>query len=271
MSMERGRPARPSLLRRTAWVWVLLLGVGAYLLVLRVMVATQNLNFFPSLLLIGAITVPVSVLVLAMDSGRGVRVDPLLVTLTAVVGGVVGTVTAGTLEYETLRTLGSVPMVLVGLIEEAAKLLVPLAIYLRVRPHDPRAGVVIGVASGMGFATLETMGYGFQALLSARDLAAVDQTLLLRALLSPACHIAWTGMTTAMLWRIPGARHHGRAVLAFVGTYLVAVTLHAIWDGSTRTLTHTVVAVIGLVVLVVFIHRAHHEPSARRSARPAPA
>ncbi len=77
-------------------------------------------------------------------------------------------------------------MPLVGLIEEAAKLIVPFILLLFLRRLDPRAGVIIGGASGMGFATLETMGYGFTALLSHGSWAALEKTLLLRALLSPA-------------------------------------------------------------------------------------
>jgi protease PrsW len=256
-------------LRRLTWLLVLVGGIAAYQIVLRVMIDTKNVNFFPSLLLIGAITVPVSVLIFAETGGRTISVMPWLVATTAIVGGVVGTITAGTLEYDTLRDLGTVPMILVGIIEEGAKLIVPLVIYLFLRPKDPRAGVIIGIASGMGFATLETMGYGFQALLSAGSISAVDDTLLLRALLSPACHIAWTGMTTAMLWRIHSAPHRGRAVAAFLGTYAVAVALHATWDGSTSVPVHVVVAGIGLVVLLVFLHRAHRPLRESVSAAPA--
>jgi RsiW-degrading membrane proteinase PrsW (M82 family) len=190
-----------SRLRYLAAGGILIGGVVAYLVVLFVMVDTQNVNFFPSLLLVGAVTVPMSVLVLANQAGRPSRVPTWAIVFTAIVGGVIGVVAAGVLEYDTLRRLGSVPMVFIGLIEEAAKLIVPVILYLLWRPQDARGGVLIGIASGMGFATLETMGYGFQALLSG-GIAAVDQTLLLRALFAPACHIAWTGMTVAMLWRI---------------------------------------------------------------------
>jgi protease PrsW len=256
-------------LRRLVWLLVLVAGIATYQVVLRVMIDTKNVNFFPSLLLIGAITVPVSVLIFAETGGRTISVIPWLVATTAIVGGVVGTITAGTLEYDTLRDLGTVPMVLVGIIEEGAKLIVPFIVYLYLRPKDPRAGVIIGIASGMGFATLETMGYGFQALLSAGSISAVDDTLLLRALLAPACHIAWTGMCTAMLWRIHSARHRPRAVAAFVGTYVVAVALHATWDGSTSVPVHVVVAGIGLVVLLVFLHRAHRAPGNTVATEPA--
>ncbi|MFI7586763.1 PrsW family intramembrane metalloprotease [Spongisporangium articulatum] len=249
--------------RRGAWLAVLVGGAAAYVVVLQVMVSTENVNFFPSLLLIGAITVPMAVLVFAEVSGRRIAaVAPWIVVTTAIVGGVIGTVTAGVLEYDTLRRLGTVPMVLVGIIEEAAKLVVPLALYLALRPRDPRGGVIVGVASGMGFATLETMGYGFQALLSAHSIAAVDDTLLLRGLLSPACHIAWTGMTVAMLWRIHTSPRPGRARALFVATYLVAVGLHATWDGSQSVPVHAVVAGVGLVALLVLIHRSRHDEPA---------
>jgi RsiW-degrading membrane proteinase PrsW (M82 family) len=255
-------------LRRVAWLLVLVVGIVTYEVVLRVMIDTKNINFFPSLLLIGAITVPVSVLVFAETGGRTISVTAWVVAMTAIAGGVVGTIAAGTLEYETLRELGTVPMVLVGIIEEGAKLIVPFIVYLFLRPENPRAGVIIGIASGMGFATLETMGYGFQALLSAQSISAVDDTLLLRALLSPACHIAWTGMCTAMLWRIHSARHRTRAIAAFLGTYVVAVALHATWDGSTALPVHAVVAGIGLIVLLFFLHRAHRVPRAAVSPTP---
>ncbi len=251
---------------RPAWGYlasggILIGGVVTYLVVLFVMIDTQNVNFFPSLLLVGAITVPMSALVLANQAGPPSRVPSWAIVFTAIVGGVVGVVAAGLLEYDTLRGLGSVPMVLVGVIEEAAKLIVPVVLYVLWRPQDPRGGVIIGIASGMGFATLETMGYGFQALLSG-GVAAVDETLLLRALFSPACHIAWTGMTVAMLWRIRTAAHPGRAFLGFLLTYAVAVTLHAVWDGSTRLAIHVGVAVVGLIVLGAFVLASHREPRA---------
>jgi RsiW-degrading membrane proteinase PrsW (M82 family) len=251
--------------RRLTWLAVLVAGVLAYLAVLRVMVSTQNVNYFPSLLLIGSITVPASVLVLA-GSRSGARLS--MVALTAVVGGVVGTVAAGNMEYSTLRGLGVLPMTFVGIIEEAAKLIVPLAVVVLTRPRDPRGGVVIGIASGTGFATLETMGYGFQALLRAGNVAAVDQTLLLRALLAPAGHVAWTGLTVAMLWRIPSAQHKARAVLTFLGAYVLAVALHATWDASTSLAAHVVVAVVSLVLLLVLVRRSHRT---LRPGTPAPA
>jgi RsiW-degrading membrane proteinase PrsW (M82 family) len=247
--------ARPA--RRLTWLWVLVVGVVSYLLVLRTLVATQNLNFVPSLILLGSIVVPASVLVFAASSGRQVLVPPGLIALVAIMGGVVGTVAAGTLEYDALHRLGALPMIMVGLIEESAKLIVPVLVLVFSRHRSPRAGVIIGVASGMGFATLETMGYGFNALLSSGSLAAVEQTLLLRALLSPAGHVAWTGLTTAALWAVVAAPRKGRAVARLVGVFAAAVLLHAAWDGLDTVWVHLVVGGVSFLALLLTIRRSH--------------
>ena len=244
-----------SRLRRSAWIAVLAVGVAAYLVVLRTAVATQNLNFVPSLLLLGSAVVPGTVLTFAATGGRRIVVPSGLLALVAVLGGVIGTVAAGTLEYDALRRLGALPMLFVGLIEESAKLIVPLLVLILSRYRGAAAGVVIGVASGMGFATLETMGYGFTALLKSGTLSALDSTLLLRALLAPAGHVAWTGVAAAALYAVGNSQRRGRAFARFVLAFVGAVLLHAAWDGSNNLIIHVIVAAISVVGLLVVIHR----------------
>lgn len=252
-------PAR-SRLQRLSWIAVLVLGVAAYLLVLHTAVATEDVSFVPSLLLLGSVVVPGTVLTFAATGGRRIVVSSGLLALVAVLGGIIGTVAAGTLEYDALVRLKTVPMLFVGLIEESAKLVVPLIVLLVSRYRGAAAGVVIGIASGMGFATLETMGYGFTALLKSGTLSALDSTLLLRALLSPAGHVAWTGMTAAALFSITTSTHQGRAVLRFVLTFVGAVLLHAAWDGSNNLIVHVLVAVVSFTGLMVVIHRTRRSP-----------
>ncbi|MGI3786059.1 MAG: PrsW family glutamic-type intramembrane protease [Janthinobacterium lividum] len=249
-----------SRLHRLSWIAVLVLGVAAYLIVLRTAVATQNVNFIPSLLLLGSAVVPGTVLTFAATGGRRIVVSSGLLALVAVLGGIIGTVAAGTLEYDALRRLGALPMLFVGLIEESAKLVVPLIVLLVSRYRGAAAGVVVGVASGMGFATLETMGYGFTALLKSGTLSALDSTLLLRALLSPAGHVAWTGMTAAALFAIGTSTNQGRAFFRFVATFIGAVLLHAAWDGSNNLIVHVLVAVVSVAGLLVVIHRTRRSP-----------
>jgi RsiW-degrading membrane proteinase PrsW (M82 family) len=249
-------PRRPAV-QRWAWLIVLVAGVAAYLIILRTLVATQNPLYVPSLLLLGSAVVPASVLVYAASGRSRGPVGAGVIAAVAGIGGVFGTVAAGTLEYDTLQRLGAVPMIMVGLIEESAKLVVPLVILIFARSlRAPAAGVVIGVASGMGFATLETMGYGFSALLQSRSIADLDQTLLLRGLLSPAGHVAWTGITTAALWQIPSATRKGRAVLVFAAVFVGSVTLHALWDGTGSVVIRAVVGLVSFGALLVVVHRS---------------
>lgn len=178
------------------------------------------------------------------------------VALIALIGGVVGVVAAGTLEFDTLHRLGFMPMLAVGLIEEAAKLIAPAVVLVVTRHRHPADGLLAGVAAGAGFAALETMGYAFVVLVqSGGSLGEVEQVLLLRGLLSPAAHMAWTGLTAAALWRAAQRGWNGRAIGGFLGVFLVAVLLHTAWDSLGGLVVYAVLAVISLGLLAVTTHR----------------
>ena len=251
-------PRSHTALQRLSWLAVLVVGTITYLVELAVITSTDNPNFFPSLLILGSCVVPLTVLTFAATSGRRVLAPAGWIAGVAVAGGVVGTLAAGVLEYDSLKRLGAASMLGVGLIEEAAKLVVPAVAFVVLARRHPRAGVVIGVASGMGFAALETMGYGFTALLSSRgSLAAVESTLQLRALLAPAGHVAWTGLTVAAFWRVATSPSRGRALGRALLVFVAAVLLHAAWDGLDALSVHVVVAVVSISALLVVIHRAN--------------
>ncbi|WOQ16384.1 PrsW family glutamic-type intramembrane protease [Raineyella sp. W15-4] len=246
---------------RTArnWRWVLVLcGTGTlYWLVLLTMVVTANPNLFPTVLLLGALVAPVTVLAyLNWPTGHGI-VDGRTVAWIAALSGVLGVLLASILEYATATRREQWPMLTVAVIEETLKILVPIGVLVggSRAAGDSRAGLIVGVGSGAGFAVLETMGYGFSALLSSGNLATVDQTLLIRGVFAPACHLAWTGVLGAALWRLP-ARPVGRGVLVFAGTYVAVVLLHAAWDTFAASWpAHIVLAAVSLALLILFQRR----------------
>jgi RsiW-degrading membrane proteinase PrsW (M82 family) len=250
---------------------VLVVGVVLYEIVRSAVLATGNPNFVPSLILLGAAVVPAAFVAfvagrrLVFDIGGG------LVGTTALVGGVIGVVTAGVLEYRTLVTLGFLPMVAVGLIEEAAKLIVPVLLVLILRRHrHPADGLLLGVACGAGFAVLETMGYAFVVLIrSGGNLDVMHEVLFLRGVLSPAAHMAWTGLTTAALFMAAAERWRPRALARFVGIFVVAVALHSTWDSlaSETWVADIAVAVVSLALLAWTTHRL----AARERRTPLPA
>ncbi len=243
--------------RRWSWLLVLLAGGALYEAVRQALLSTGNPNLLPALLLIGSSVVPAAFV--AFIAGRRLvfAVHGGAVAIAALVGGVIGVVTAGVLEYHTLRRLGFLPIAGVGLIEEAAKLIVPFALLLVMRrERHPADGLLIGVASGAGFAVLETMGYAFVVLVQSKgDLAVVQDVLFERAVLSPAAHMAWTGLAAAALWRAAIAHWHPRALAAFAGTYLVVVALHTVWDSAPTIATDSVVALVSLALLAWTTHR----------------
>ena len=255
----RQTPGMGDRTRRWAWLGVLVVGLALYLAVLRTLVRTQNPNFVPALILLGATVVPLAFLTFAQARTGRWQVPSAALAVSAFFGGVIGTVVAGTLEYDTLRGLHTLPMVLVALIEESAKLIIPVVLLFLVlarhRRRLPSDGLVIGVAAGMGFAALETMGYGFSALLSSQgNIGAVEQTLFIRGLTAPAGHTAWTGLTTGALWALLAAPS-GRRFLIFLGTFAGAVALHTAWDTFGSTIAFVVLGVISLGWLFWSLHR----------------
>ncbi|MEU4288453.1 PrsW family intramembrane metalloprotease [Kribbella sp. NPDC026596] len=247
------------LIRRWAWVGTFVIGAGLYLAVLAVLTDTGNPNLFPTLILLGAMVVPLTFVTFADGrSGRWLIDGPTLGGC-LLFGGVVGVAVAGLLEYKAMRRLGTLPMVGVGLIEEAAKLIVPVILVVffgtRYRTSIGR-GIVIGVAVGTGFAVLETMGYAFVALLqSGGSVGDAEQTLFIRGLLSPAGHAAWTGLACWGLWRFV-TEPTGKHFAFFVAMYALAVALHTTWDGIGGWITYAIVGAISIGLLLFGLKRA---------------
>jgi RsiW-degrading membrane proteinase PrsW (M82 family) len=258
--------------RRWSWVLVLLVGIGLYEAVRRVVFETANPNLLPALILLGAAVVPASFVSFIAGRRLVFTVHGGVVGFTALVGGVIGVVAAGLFEYRTLQRLGVLPVLGVGVIEEAAKLLVPWALVLVLRrDRHPADGLLIGVASGAGFAVLETMGYAFVVLVQSHgDLAVVQAVLFERSVLSPAAHMAWTGLTAAALWRAAIEHWRPRALGRFLLVFLVAVGLHTAWDAAPTIWTDGVVALLSLVLLWWTTHRLAAPERRERPLLPPP-
>jgi len=256
--MIMDRPNRSRALRLRGWPWrsvaVLVVGIVLYVAVLLVLLDTEDPVYIPVLLLLGAGIVPLTLTTLVTEVEAVRRLSATQVAACAVLAGVVGGVLAGQLEVDTVRQLGTLPWLLVGLIEESAKLAVPVALFAWRRPGLRAVdGLVLGVAAGSGFAAMETMGYSFVALLrSGGQLPLVDDLLLNRALGSLGGHAAWTGLACAAFFAIRASRHRWVGVLRFLVTFGAVVALHAQWDASSAAGNgYATVAGAGLVLLGV--------------------
>jgi protease PrsW len=250
MQTTVGSPSR-ACLARFAWLGVLLVGIALFEGVRLALMATANIHYAPALILLGAATIPFAFVTFVSARGGTTPVSATVLTATGLVGGVVGIVTAGLVEYDTLQRLGALPVVAIATIEELAKMVVPAMLLVPSWRRDVGSGLALGVAAGAGFAILETMGYAVATLVRSSDnLAAIDATLIRRGLLSPAAHMAWTGLTVAALAGAVAARWTRRAAATFVAAFAVAVALHSCWDGIGTITAYAALAAIGLTFLL---------------------
>lgn len=242
---------------RWAWLPVLGVGIGLFITVRQVLVITGNPILVPSLLVLGVLVIPVSFVVYV--DGRNPAYDvPLSVLLScALLGGVLGAGAASVLEFDTVRRLGELPAPFIGVIEEAAKLVVPIAILIFTRYRTTADGLLVGIAVGLGFAVLDTLSYGFVTLLTTGgDLTDVGGMVLLRAALGPAAHAAWTGLAATALWWAHVQRWRPRGLAAVVGTFAFVVALHTLWAASTAWYSYLIVGVTSFALLLVQTHRS---------------
>lgn len=224
------------------WFLFFIGGVALFFAAEQVMKYTGNPNFIPTVLLLGAFVVPISFVTFfygrerALDKELHIEAPLTTVVTCFAIGGVIGVIAAGFLEYQALSQLTVPNLFIAGFIEEAAKLILPVAIYVRGQYRSEGDGLLFGVASGMGFAALETMGYGLVALIRSQgNIGTLEEILLVRGLLSPVGHAAWTGLICAVLWR--QRAQTGRSFnIGIVWTFILALVLHALWNiaGATR-------------------------------------
>ncbi|HEX7351146.1 PrsW family intramembrane metalloprotease [Brachybacterium sp.] len=231
------------------------------------MLLTRNPTMVPTVLLVGSVTIPLAVLLFAQFGRTGPLVPTWTLLATAGIGGLFGISAAGLEEALAGMTLGRGSILLVGAIEETAKLVVPLIVLALAHRVTRGGGIVIGIAAGMGFAVLETMGYGFTALLARNGgLGALDATLVLRGILVPAGHVAWTGAICAALWHLVETSHKGRGVLALAVACVGAIVLHTTWDATGSGLLRAAIGLVSVATLLTLAILAHRA-AARRALR----
>ena len=241
---------------RRHWFQIFLSGLVLLFLVERTLVATGDPNYIPSALLLGAFLVPITFTTYLYERLPDWEVPLPPVAICFIWGGVLGTVVAGTLEYDVMRSLGFLPKLGIGVIEEGAKLILPLVFFFLGRYRSEAAGIVLGVATAMGFAAIETMGYGFTSLLVSKgNLGLLDGVLLVRGLMSPAGHAAWTGLVCAVLWRERLKAGHATLNWRVGGAFATAAILHALWDtfAGMKSATFVEFLSIQLVSLLIAI------------------
>ena len=254
-SLMQGAPVSNS------WWRVLLIGFLFYFATLLALVLTGNPVLFPTVVMVGSFMIPVTYVAFFYDRRYLSRLTVPAIAQGFIYGGLFGVLAASLLEPLFIRRLDLTTAFSVGLIEEFVKVLGILVIARRLGHDSEMDGLLLGVAAGMGFASLESNGYAFSAFLrSGGSLSVTVFVTLLRGILSPIGHGTWTAILISVLFR-ESRQGHFRINLKVIGAYLTVSILHGLWDGLPGAITilfgegldvfagQALVAMIGLFIL----------------------
>jgi RsiW-degrading membrane proteinase PrsW (M82 family) len=213
------------------WWRTLITTLLAFSVGIAVMVLTENPILFPTVLMLGTFAVPATYVAFFYDYRHLSKLILPTIILSFLYGGVLGVFASALLEPIFIAQLDPSTTIVVGLIEEFAKILGVLII-ARHRRHDAELdGLILGAAAGMGFASMESSGYAFMAFLgSGGNLSIMVAVTLLRGILSPLGHGTWTAILASVLFRESSAGHF-RINGKVMGAYLTVAILHGLWDG----------------------------------------
>jgi RsiW-degrading membrane proteinase PrsW (M82 family) len=216
-----------------SWVRIFVSGLTLWSATVLVTFVTGNANLVPTIILLGSFLVPVAFVTYAFSRADQVVTAQRIFTA-FIYGGVLGVLGASVLEAAFLQQPSAPTYLGVGLIEEAVKLAALWLLARRLPRYTTRDGIVLGAAVGFGFAAFESAGYAFNALFTNRGLSLLNlvETELLRGILTPVGHGLWTAILGGALFAAAAPRGRLRLTRAVVGSYVLVVLLHALWDAS---------------------------------------
>lgn len=153
-------------------------------------------------------------------------------------------------------------ILLVGPIEETAKLAVPLALVLwgPKRFRDPRTGLVAVLASAAAFGVAEAVTIALRAAGEhGQPAAAVAGALAIKPLVDPVVHMSITGIFGAVAWHVWHREGRPRLTGAVLGALLGVMAAHDLND-AIDNFAGKAGALLGIALLVgvyvVFKHSA---------------
>lgn len=211
-----------------------LIGSGVvYLLFVLSWEMFENLNLLPGLIMTGAMAIPLSTVLFFFEVNARRNVSLYQVVRMIMFGGIVSLLFSLVLFESPLAIFGFMGASVAGVVEEPGKLFALLVVSRSVQYRYKLNGLLFGASVGAGFAIFESMGYAFQILLATESSGDMNTNILLRGVMSPFGHIAWTAIAGAALWRVKGERPFKFDMLKdmrFIRPFAVSVVMHMIWN-----------------------------------------
>lgn len=211
---------------------------GLYVMVMNF----GNLNGVPGAMFVGALLVPLTVMMFFWEMNVPRNISILDVLSVFFVGGVFSLVVTLFL-YSFFPSAGAGPLwgsTLVGLIEELGKVLVVAYYVKRNNTRYKLNGLLLGSCVGAGFAVFETAGYAFMSLINTNSLTAMMDILFQRGVLAIGGHVVWAAISGFGLIVAKGeeplqTNHFFSA--KFLKFLMLVSALHAVWDWNMPFIT----------------------------------
>ncbi|ETA67641.1 putative membrane protein [Methanolobus tindarius DSM 2278] len=217
--------------RKLSWLKVFTGGLVLYVFGVVALAATRNTNIFPTVVMLGNFLVPITYVAFFYQRRHLSKLDMPTTAWAFFYGGLLGVLAAATLEPIFLSQKSLFYSFEVGLIEEFAKIIGVIIIARRCFHDSEMDGLILGAASGMGFAALESTGYAFTAFLnSGGSLSQTVLITLIRGVIAPIGHGTWTAILVSTMFRESGPRRF-HINLKVIGAYITVAALHGLWNG----------------------------------------
>jgi RsiW-degrading membrane proteinase PrsW (M82 family) len=262
------------------WSFLRILAAGAVLFGFFVVGEQMfhNTNLLPGLILTGSFAAPVAMVVFFYEMNVVRNISVYHLARLFLLGGVASVFLALLIDsLFPIDTLLGAPAA--GITEEVAKLVIVITA-LKLMRLGPKSfllnGLLIGASVGAGFAAFESAGYAFRALLGGIPGSGALNNIVMRGVLSPFGHIAWTAIAAGALWRVSEANTLSLAILRdarFLRLFGLVVGLHAVWDlgfGLPVLPKYAVLGVIAWVALLSLLQTGLRQVARAQEAEAAP-
>ena len=204
--------------RPWSWRWRWVLGAGVAMCIVLWMLMTMAPGFHWLYTCTMAACIPVTAITLFCEMDVTRRVSWWMAVLVTILGGFLS------------LFLSSFLWGLLGIEEPAKGLVLLILAMFSKRFPGILSGVALGVCVGSGFAIFETIGYAYEYGEGGNPSTLV---LLVRGLLSPLMHLAWTGALGGAMWAARGPNRIGWWALGSWLPWAVLigmVVIHCIWN-----------------------------------------
>jgi len=209
--------------------------IVAYLIFVYAWNTYNNPNMVPGLIVIGSLAVPFSIVILFFELNTPKNISILKIVQLVMIGGALSLLLSLILFSNAAFLVSTFGASSAGIIEEIGKLAALLFVMRNVNVDRYRYrlnALLLGAAIGAGFAAFESAGYAFRVGLQSGSSAMLD-VILLRGVLAPFMHIAWTSIAASAFWIArPQYKTTFKTLQStqFLKVFAIPVVLHFIWN-----------------------------------------